>query len=292
MTEIEVFENGHKTYIPSTWEELSEKDIQHIFMLYDNAIRNETPFIEYKIELLFYFLKSKLNISNALRVKHENSIVTENINYLIEKCLSFLFKENENTPFPVLSYNLLRSPFSKGLKIKGKTLVSCSDALLDLTYGEFRHLGSSLNSFFKTNNLSDLDEAIACVFRPSVNRPNKAGRYVKAFDNSDFNKDVELVSMIPSWKKNLLMYWMANCLNFLQTGSVEIDGEQIELNLLFASDSLEESKHPFTWNDLLLHIAKDGVLGNKNEVDTEPLTSILQIMWSNYKQMKKDEKNK
>ncbi len=287
MTEISVFENGNKSYIPSSWDELSNKDIQTIFMLYDKVLKSELSFVDLNIELLFYFLKSKPNITSILR---QDNTVSENINYLIKNCLSFLFKVSKDIPIPVLTYNLVRAPFPEGIKVKGKTLISCSDGLLNLTYSEFRHLGTSLNNFFKTSNLDDLDEAIACIFRVASNKANKAGRYIKAFDNSDFSNDVKLVSHIPSWKKNLLMYWMANCLSFLQTGIIEIDGEKIELNLLFTSDTVEEAKHPFTWNDLLLSIAKEGVLGNKNEVDNEPLTAILQIMWSNYKSMKKDEK--
>lgn len=165
-----------------------------------------------------------------------------------------------------------------------------ADLLQDLSFGEFRHAASALNAFFASKDVADLDECIAHLYRKRSRRPNRCGRFVKAVDNTTFDRDVKRVSKLKGWQKNLIMMWFAACLNYLQNESVVIDGELVNMALMFAPDGeKKKSDLTFTWNDLLVQIARDNTIGNIARVDDEPLFSIFSLMWTNYKENKRYE---
>ena len=103
-----------------------------------------------------------------------------------------------------------------------------------------------------------------------------------------FMMDLALTKRMASWRKTLALAWFCNTMQRLQSGKLIIDGETIDLSLLFSSQG---GKHGLEcgWNDLLVQLAKDGILGNIERVDEEPPMSILSIMWSNYKEAKRYE---
>ena len=94
--------------------------------------------------------------------------------------------------------------------------------------------------------------------------------------------------MLKGWQKNLVMMWCAASLKYLQSGVLEINGEEVDLSKLFAGDE-KSSGISFGWNDLLVEVAKENTLGNIDRVDEEPLFSVLSIMWHNYKERKRNE---
>ena len=84
------------------------------------------------------------------------------------------------------------------------------------------------------------------------------------------------------------MMWFSACLKYLQTGSVVLDGEAVELSALFSGEG-NTGGVGFGWNDLLVEIAKENTIGNIDRVDEEPLFSVLSIMWHNYKERRRNE---
>ena len=69
-----------------------------------------------------------------------------------------------------------------------------------------------------------------------------------------------------------------------------IDGEIIDMRLLFSGDG-EPSGPSFGWSDLLVEIAKEQSLGTMEQVEEQPLFTIIGIMWHNYKERKRYEQN-
>lgn len=213
--------------------------------------------------------------------------ISENVLWLCHNCLNWL-TEVDSEGVPRLSYNSITNPLPAIKSYFGPLLIGPADILQDLTFGEFRHASAALSSFFKSKNVSDLDECIAHLYRRRCHKANRAGRKVAPVIQDKFESDVRLVSRIPVWKKSLIMAFFANCINYLQKGKLVIDGEEIDFSLLYSGGG-ESSKLSFGWNDLLVQIARDNVIGNMERVDEEPLTSILSIMWTNYKENKKNE---
>ena len=289
MTEILFHKTGQTIQIPSSWDEMTDEQIQFVFQTMDLCSREDKSPLEFNIRILYNLMNMELSQNTVLtsRLFPERSLrIAENTFRLCQDCLDFLFAKKEDQDDPELSYPLIRNslPVLKTRRLIGRRLVGPADLLQDLTFGEFRRAISSQQAFFKSHNIADLNEMIAHLYRPASRRANKAGRFVKPFRTECFEKEVKAVAGIPTWQKNLVLMWVSNCVKFLQTGKLEINGEEMDLNSLFSGGS--GGGPSFGWNDLAVQIARENILGNIEDVDNEPLFSIISIMWTNHKENK------
>ena len=212
-----------------------------------------------------------------------SSVRDENVYRMCETFLGFLFSEESAAltfdsvanPMPVVRSGLVR-------------LYGPGELLHDLTFGEFRHASAAINRFFRSHEPEDLDECIAFLYRRRCRKANRAGRMVPDVDQRNARGHIHRASRLKGWQKNLVMMWFAACLKYLQSGVLEINGEEVDLSKLFAGDE-KSSGISFGWNDLLVEVAKENTLGNIDRVDEEPLFSVLSIMWHNYKERKRNE---
>ena len=292
MKEIEFYETKQKAYIPASYDELSCEQICHIFKTFDYCLRKGKSPLEFNIRVLFYLLNVKRTIKGIIReILHPNQLTkrNENVYLLCEELLSFLFKDKENGAF--LTFNSLKNPLPV-VRCGIYRLYGPAEALKDISFGVFRRACISLTSFFNTHSEDDLHECIAYLYRRHSGTADRCGRFVKSADKGITSKELKQVSKIASWKKNLIMMWFAYCVHFLQTGSIVIDGEEVNLKSLFNDSESTPSDYNFNWNDLLIELAKEQSIGNIDRVDEEPLFSILGIMWHNYKERKRDEKSR
>lgn len=294
MTEISIYDNGAVALLPSSWDEMTPAQVRGVFKIYDNCLRRETSSLEFNVRVLYMLLGLKFS-RRAARRRGRNAFRAErfgeNVYRLCDECLGFLFEKEDTGDGAKLAYaSVVNSlPVIRGV-IFGSPLVGPADLLSDLSFGEFRHAAAALNAFFKSSDIADLDECIAHLYRKRTRRPNRCGRYVADVDNASFDKDIKRVSRLKGWQKNLIMAWFASCLNYLQSEAVVIDGETVNMGLMFSQDGeSKKSDVSFTWNDLLVQIARDQTIGNIERVDAEPLFSIFSLMWTNYKENKRNE---
>jgi hypothetical protein len=129
---------------------------------------------------------------------------------------------------------------------------------------------------------------VAVLYRSRYRTENRAGRRAGPLAGRAFRRDLRRARRVRLWQKRLILLWFCSCLQYLQTGKVELNGEEVDLSLLFQGEGPAKGP-PATWNDLLFQIARDQTVGNIDRVEEEPLFSILAIMWSNYKDAKRYE---
>lgn len=296
MTEIEIYGTGRKGLIPSSWDEMSAEQIQGVFRIYDECTRQGLSTLDFSVRVLYFFLgirPSGRAFRRRMRYPARRARHAENVYRLCDSCLGYLFTEGEDTGDGAkLAYASVVNSLPEIRGVFGRPLIGPADLLQDLSFGEFRHAATALNAFFQSHDVQDLDECIAHLYRRRSNKTNRCGRFVSDVDNATFYKDVKRVSRLLSWQKNLIMMWFAACLKYLQTDTVIIDGEAVNMSLLFASEEAGHSDVSFSWNDLLVQIARDQTIGTIDRVDQEPLFSIFSLMWTNYKENQRYERNK
>ena len=99
MTTIEIPMIGAAISIPSSWEELSPKQVCHIIKLYDKSLRLEWSLLDFNVRVLYYLMGMKYNARSIrwekLAPKRFVAERNANIYMLCEKCLGFLFKEDD-----------------------------------------------------------------------------------------------------------------------------------------------------------------------------------------------------
>ena len=286
MNSFEIFETGRVVSIPSSWNEMTPKQVREVFRIFDLCVRKGLSPLDFNIRVLYMLMDVRRTISGYFKdlfgtgdLKHRD----ENVYLLCEQLLGFLFAEETS----MLSFDSVTNPIPV-VRSGFRRLYGPGDLLKDLTFGEFRHAATSINQFFNTKDPDSLDETIAFLYRRKSQRANRAGRKVPEISNRNASRHIQRAKRIRPWQKNLIMMWFSACLKYLQTGSVVLDGEVVELSALFSGEG-NTGGVGFGWNDLLVEIAKENTIGNIDRVDEEPLFSVLSIMWHNYKERRRNE---
>lgn len=285
MNTIEVFETGKVVQVPGSWSEMTPKQVRGVFRIFEWCLRRGKSPLDFNVRVLWMLLGVRRTVKGWFTdiFNGSSSVRDENVYRMCEKFLGFLFSEESAAltfdsvanPMPVVRSGLVR-------------LYGPGELLQDLTFGEFRHASAAINRFFRSHEPEDLDECIAFLYRRRCRKANRAGRMVPDVDQRNARGHIHRASRLKGWQKNLVMMWFAACLKYLQSGVLEINGEEVDLSKLFAGDD-KHSGVSFGWNDLLVEVAKENTLGNIDRVDEEPLFSVLSIMWHNYKERKRNE---
>lgn len=285
MNTIEVFETGKVVQVPGSWREMTPEQVRGVFRIFERCLRRGESPLDFNVKVLWMLLGVRRTVKGwfADIFNGSSSVRDENVYRMCETFLGFLFSEESAAltfdsvanPMPVVRSGLVR-------------LYGPGELLQDLTFGEFRHASAAINRFFRSHEPEDLDECIAFLYRRRCRKANRAGRMVPDVDQRNARGHIHRASRLKGWQKNLVMMWFAACLKYLQSGVLEINGEEVDLSKLFAGDE-KSSGISFGWNDLLVEVAKENTLGNIDRVDEEPLFSVLSIMWHNYKERKRNE---
>ncbi len=286
MNTIEVFETGKTVRIPGSWSEMTPRQVREVFRLFERCLRRGESPLDFNVRVLWMLLGVRRTFRGWLADIFKGdlgSMRDENVYRMCERCLGFLFSEES----AALAFDSVANPMPSA-RSGLVWLHGPGDLLQDLTFGEFRHASAAVNRFFRSRDVADLDECIAFLYRRRSRKANRAGRMVPDVDQRNARRHIHRASRLKGWRKNLVMMWFSACLKYLQTGVLEVDGEEIDLSRLFAGDG-SHSGVSFGWNDLLVEVAKENTLGNIDRVDEEPLFSVLSIMWHNYKERKRNE---
>ena len=285
MNTIEVFETGKVVQVPGSWREMTPEQVRGVFRIFERCLRRGESPLDFNVRVLWMLLGVRRTVKGWFTdiFNGSSSVRDENVYRMCETFLGFLFSEESAAltfdsvanPMPVVRLGLVR-------------LYGPGELLQDLTFGEFRHASAAINRFFRSHEPEDLDECIAFLYRRRCRKANRAGRMVPDVDQRNARGHIHRASRLKGWQKNLVMMWFAACLKYLQSGVLEINGEEVDLSKLFAGDE-KSSGISFGWNDLLVEVAKENTLGNIDRVDEEPLFSVLSIMWHNYKERKRNE---
>ena len=286
MNTIEVFETGKVVQVPGSWSEMTPKQVRGVFRIFEWCLKHGKSPLEFNVRVLWMLLGVRRTVKGwfaDIFAGHRPTLRDENVYLMCERFLGFLFSEES----AALTFDSVANP----MPVVRSGLVwlhGPGELLQDLTFGEFRHASAAINGFFRSHEPEDLDECIAFLYRRRCRKANRAGRMVPDVDQRNARGHIHRASRLKGWQKNLVMMWFAACLKYLQSGVLEINGEEVDLSKLFARDE-KSSGISFGWNDLLVEVAKENTLGNIDRVDEEPLFSVLSIMWHNYKERKRNE---
>lgn len=285
MNTIEVFETGKVVQVPGSWREMTPEQVRGVFRIFERCLRRGESPLDFNVRVLWMLLGVRRTVKGWFTdiFNGSSSVRDENVYRMCETFLGFLFSEES----AALTFDSVANPMPV-VRSGHVRLYGPGELLQDLTFGEFRHASAAINRFFRSREPEDLDECIAFLYRRRCRKANRAGRMVPDVDQRNARGHIHRASRLKGWQKNLVMMWFAACLKYLQSGVLEINGEEVDLSKLFAGDE-KSSGISFGWNDLLVEVAKEDTLGNIDRVDEEPLFSVLSIMWHNYKERKRNE---
>ena len=255
MNTIEVFETGKVVQVPGSWSEMTPKQVREVFRIFEWCLRRGESPLDFNVRVLWMLLRVRRTVKGWFTdiFNGSSSVRDENVYRMCERFLGFLFSEES----AALTFDSVANP----MPVVRSGLVwlhGPGELLQDLTFGEFRHASAAINRFFRSHEPEDLDECIAFLYRRRCRKANRAGRMVPDVDQRNARGHIHRASRLKGWQKNLVMMWFAACLKYLQSGVLEINGEEVDLSKLFAGDE-KSSGISFGWNDLLVEDRKSVV---------------------------------
>lgn len=232
---IEIPDIKFKKEIPSEISEMTEAQFVHFADLYIRFSEKQISFHDLKVSMVMKLLDVNNGFRNYEKLKESVQVrISENINRITE-LLDYLFVIEDDK----LSLNLAFTRNFVGQLGVQKVLMlyGPSDALTDISFLEYKDANTHYRAYLKTKNEADLNHLIAVLYRPKT----FMGKKVK-YKPELIERRVKLISKIPlSIRYAIFLFYLASE-NFLQHGTVTIDGEEINMKLLYET-TLEEKKH-------------------------------------------------
>ena len=148
MTTI-TFGNGTIREIPSSWEELTAKEIRRIVKTYYRCMAEGKSLLEFNVRVLFYFLGIDHDWRSIVWERLHPEAAKDrdaNIYMLCERCLGWLFSDGEGGGLAFSSLVNALPTFRTGFC--GRRWIGPADGLTDISFGEFRRAATALNAFF------------------------------------------------------------------------------------------------------------------------------------------------
>ena len=283
--------NITKTF-PEKVEELSPS--QAVFfmnqvMLYQSGTIDLS---ELKIRIVYHLLDMKQTWKYAAMLPEQKKQDWSNIYRLSEVIDSFFIpgKDSKGNDIKVIDWNTTKNL----LPVIGK-FYGPADAFLNLTFFEYKEAQSCYMQYYETKDENFLLTLIAILYRPKKRflwllkyLPNFDGEIRRRFTPKTnplyLIKRTAEIAKLSAAEKQIVMLYFGNCQTFLSTGKITIDGNEIDLSVLFKKGTEDSSKANIGMAGLLFSLAQDKVFGNIDETANINLYTILARLY----QMKMD----
>jgi len=238
---------------------------------------------EFKIRIVYHLLGMKQSWKYAAMLPEQKEQVWTNIYRLSEVIDSFFIpgKDSKGNDTKVIDWNTTKNL----LPVIGK-FYGPADALLNLTFYEYKEAHSCYMQYYETKDENFLNELIAILYRQKKRflfilkyLPKYDGDIRRKFSpktNPEYlaKRTAEITKISPAEKQIVVLYF-GNCLNFISTGKINIDGKEIDLSILFKKGSEEGSKSDIGMAGLLFTLAESKVFGNIDETADVNLYTVL-----------------
>lgn len=278
MNVIDINEQGDKIYTPSTFSEMTSKQVHYIIQQLSLLDNNAISFVDFKIKTLYKVLGLKRSLKNIIFDIRFPSIAEERNSrslLLWKELLSFLFTESEKGILPVYDCVKQHLPY---LRVGLKKYCGPADALVDISFEEYHNACLHFHSFMETHDDQQLNLMIACLYRPKGKR-QPSGRCVRAYDDVYIAKLSKKFKSISIWRKKLIFLWFSACIKHIQTGEFIISGKKISFSNIFNSG--EGGPDGLGWLSILFDLAERKTFGDIQQTNTTNIFDILSLLYDN-----------
>lgn len=294
MHTIEIPDNDKVITIPSHWDECMPEQLAYILQRAFEVVSGTIDVNAFRVLVFakltgfqpntrYYFTKRMAPSKHA----EVNAMIYQ----LAEQLCSWPFSEvpalEDDTP-PAIELNIdTVKNLLPVIQCRRTKFVGPADLLADLTFAEFRaairemdmHIAHAKDPDSVSEAMDALNRFMAVLYRPC----NVSGVRTP-FDADELPKYALLASAIPLWQKQTTLLWFTYCIKYIQTEDINIDGQIINLSVLFpkSSGGTGTAKKGIGWAGLLYDIAKEGPFGNAEKTDKAGLFDILLYMYKNH----------
>lgn len=290
MNTIEIPAIGVCREIPSKWSEMTPEQARVTMrLLWDMESGHISP-LEFHVRVLYLLLGIKRTWRSVMWENSIEPLPSRRMPtfFALRKSPRLAVYRHRGRSAPDIRHHTesaARNPYRQ------PSFAWPADALQDLILVEFRNALIARDEFLNTRQPAALDRMIAFLYRQPSKQANRAGRCIVPIRHETFERDVCHARRIAPWQKQTILMWFSACVKFLQTGTIVVAGEQIDMRTIFSSEETAHDTGPkFTLTDVAYELARDRALGTLNDIDEEGLYTIFQILHHNVKQAKRNAK--
>ncbi|MBP3944410.1 hypothetical protein J5U18_12750 [Sphingobacteriaceae bacterium WQ 2009] len=274
MHVIEIFEKGKVLEIPAHWDECSIEQLNSMLKYAFQVSVGKLSYGEFRLQvfclLTGFQVAPKYQYHNRLGL---SDAINENLYKLSAELCSWCFLESgSKQDFKVqLNYTSIRNPFPC-IEISGKHCTGPDDLLGNLTFAEFRNGLSIMQDYFQCIQNEEIAEAEGLL-----------NTFISLLYKSEDCTKVEL------YIKQAILIWFCYCIHFIQSEPIVIDGNELDIFLLFPKNDSpsNQTKQSLGWSGLLFEVAESGIFGNVEAADQTNLFQILAFLYKKYLDNKK-----
>ncbi len=261
-------------------EELSPSQFTHMMKLLLMQQAGEISIHDFRVLFVMHLLSVRKSYRYYLLSQAEKDLVNDGVNQLAKSLDSFYSDAEEDGKL----IKRLDLNFIKQMLPQIKNLYGPDDALTNVSFFEYKEAFRAYSSFIKTSDEEDLNELIAILYRP---RP---ALYAirKRFADSDIPSRIAFmpgkygklerrknkIKNIPSRLKIAVYLWFGNCVNFLSTGYPNVDGNTIDLSVLFSAKPENETPG-IGLTGVLFSLAESQVFGDVQKTGETNLYDVM-----------------
>jgi hypothetical protein len=289
MHTIEIPDIEFKVEIPSEVSELDPEQasfvMEQILLLQSGKIAID----QFRINLISFFLNLKMSgkyvyfrnkKNKTVQEKQFIDSVNENV-FRISETMESFFIAGDDKHSLVFNYDTVKNLIPQIGKYYGPAA-----ALTDCTFYEYKEPHIRFVEFCKGHDEQKLNELVAVLYRPK-RLLNFLLKYLPGHDGQMrrklipktnpryFEKRVRKIAKVPYNIRFAVYMYFQKCEEYLYTGKPEIDGQEIDLGVLYQGAKSSKGKPDIGLTGIMYSLAETNVFGNIEETANTNLYDIL-----------------
>jgi len=281
---IEIPDINYKVSIPECMDELNREQFEYfaeiLLQLHDKEINVDD--VKTRMALKLLKVKSPANDYRKMNTS-EVAAINENL-FKVAELLDYFFIEEDdkvkvNLAFTRNFIGHLNVQFVRMLK---KRLYGPGNGLTDISFLEYKDASLYYRQYLQANDEADLNRMIAVLYRPK----NIFTGHKKKYRAEKLEKRARMVGKLPLHTRFAIYLFFMACEEFLRYGSIQIDGQEIKLHLLYEETLREKQKKQKRKYDantglsgVAMSLAETGIFGPIDKVFDQNLYDVLLLMY-------------
>jgi len=267
MHKLEIKERNIEVYAPENWEEMTQAQflkVLELILALEEKLINLTDFKLQVALVLFGIYKTKklkASFSEKEEIYANLFILSELFDYILETKKGKKGKPTVQLNFT--SYNQFLPTINK--------FVGPKNGLTNLSWNQFTKAVTFYQKYIKTKDEKHLTALIAALYLPEDS----------TFEETDINDRIADFESLPPNVKFAVFLFFRNNLMFIQNANININGEEINLGILFQKDKKKAKSDGLGLVGLQMAVAESGIFGAMEEVGKQNIYDIYAYLYKN-----------
>lgn len=282
MNTIEIPQIGKTIEYPSSWDECTPRQIRFIFRMAVSLLNGKMELQEFKVRVFYHLTCMKRRWRHERKERRmtdqDRNLKYENV-YLCSETVGFMFEEKKENEY-LFFYDYVMQMFPK-FRCCGRRVYGPSDALFNITWGEYMVAADFCRAYVESKNEADLNKLCAVLYRPRRWRYRNTDDPRIPFNANECVRRSRWFRRMPFAYRFLIYSWFSACDNYFKTGNIQVDGQEISLRPLFktAGTNTELGLKDLGLTGIAMSVAESGVFGSIAEVNQTKLYMVLMKLY-------------